>query len=407
VETQRIPTPAEATPRRAAVSWSPQARLQWLGEGARRQAPTVVTAILVGCLARYYEFAKGFRGSLGFAIIGSQFAQRAGWQDLAISPVGFDGQFYYYLARAPELVVRCARLPATCPIDAPALRMERILYPLTAWALAFGQVSLVPKMLLLLNLVGILVTCLVVGQLCVEAGASRWLGAGAALFAGNILGLLRDLPDPFSGMWLMLALWCLYKQRYVRGAVAVALLLLTREQAIFFLPFLALPLLARRRWATLAVCSIIVCLPFAAWQIVLRALYGHWALRDSAVGNHLATVPFGGLRADWAYLDAGVMVVEVAIPVTIAVLIGLAGVWRAGPRGLLYDPMPLALVVFGLLVSLMGSLNWMDMWSPARLAAPVALLGVVVAAKLSPTLGAAYATLVAVTATAPLVMRLL
>src|SRR5260370_41638892 len=164
---------------------------------------------------------------------------------------------------------------------------------------------MVPKILLLRNLVGILVACLVVGQLCVEAGASRWLGAGAALFAGNILGLLRDLPDPFSGMWLMLAGWCLYKQRYVRGAVAVALLLVTREQAIFSLPFLALPLLTRRRWATLAVCSIIVCLPFAAWQIVLRALYGHWALRDSAVGNHLARVAFGGLRAGWGCLCAG------------------------------------------------------------------------------------------------------
>src|SRR5260370_35906554 len=97
VETQRIPTPTEAAPRLAAVSRSPQARLQWLGEAPLHPATTDVSPILVGCLARYYEFAKAFPGSLGFAILGSQFAQRAGWPDLAISPGGFDGHVYFFL----------------------------------------------------------------------------------------------------------------------------------------------------------------------------------------------------------------------------------------------------------------------------------------------------------------------
>lgn len=76
-------------------------------------------------------------------------------QSKLISPIivqprsdGYDGQFYYRMALAP--------LAFTNPVfgvrlDNPAWRTQRIVYPLVAWAAAFGRGDLIPLSLFLVN----------------------------------------------------------------------------------------------------------------------------------------------------------------------------------------------------------------------------------------------------------------
>jgi len=35
----------------------------------------------------------------------------------AITPLGYDGQFYYYIARDPGVLAACAHKAPTCPLD--------------------------------------------------------------------------------------------------------------------------------------------------------------------------------------------------------------------------------------------------------------------------------------------------
>ena len=139
----------------------------------------------------------------------ARFAPRIGPGAQVVAPQGSTASSPVTLALHPELVATCAYDHAHCPFDDPALRSERILYPLAARLLALGQPVAIPFALFLIDFLAILLTSGLVARLGLEAGASRWLGAAAGLFCGEALALVRDLTDPFAVLWTVLAVWLL------------------------------------------------------------------------------------------------------------------------------------------------------------------------------------------------------
>lgn len=263
--------------------------------------------------------------------------------------------------------------------------------------------------MLAINLLAILVTTIVVGQLAVEAGASRWLGAAAGLYCGEMLGFLRDLSDPYSVMWVVVAVYLLSHQRYRTGALAIAAALLTREALIVYLPFLLLPLLVQRRWLLLAQTVILGFAPFVVWQLVLKVLYGPWALiaGDSQMAK-IVPIPFSGLWHQRHTQDFMLMVMFVAVPMVFAFWIALRALWQRGPLSVLADPLPLMVIVYLALLSITYWFNWGDFWAPTRLAAPAVVLAVVIVSQVrAPSLRTGYSTLLAFSALAPLVVLLI
>lgn len=379
---------------------------RWTRRAVTLAGPLLVVAAGAALMAWYYFAVQGYLHPLDFADLGTEFAGRVGLQHLAASQWGYDGQFTYYIARHPAYILACAHHTGPCPMDDGALRSERILYPATALILAFGHLGLLPYTLLFVNYAAILVTALLIGDLCAREDHSRWLGVGAGLFAGQVLALLRDLSEPYALLWAVLAVWLARRGRPLWAAAAVAAALLSREQLLIILPLLALPLVAERRWWRLTLAAIIGLGPFVTWQVALRVLFGHWPLFDSSGAAPLLHEPFKALWLARHTPDFGVMVVCVAVPVAASVALAAAVIWRDKLSGLLRDPIPLMVLIYGVLVSFTGVPNWQDMWAPARLAGPGIVLGVLVATRLSRSVSAAYATLLAVTVFAPLLLKM-
>lgn len=354
-------------------------------QAARRRllalAPTLVLAVLLLLIARAEYYKHGYNSLLGFATVGWTYGARIGVPG-GVSRDGYDGQFAYYLALRPDLIGACAHPIARCPLDnLREVRVERILYPLTARALALGQPALIPFALVLVNFLAILLTSFLIGQMCVELGASRWLGLAAGLFSGETLALVHDLTDPFAVFWLVLAVYLLRKERWLLSAIALAAALLTREQLLFTVPLLALALVGRQRWGTLAAWSAIALAPFLAWQTVLRILYGSWPLL--AGDTHAAgilPVPFLGFWQARTFGDFKVEAVTVALPVGIALALAALAIRRNGLSALPRDPLPAVVLVYCLILSMVASIQWADLNGPGRLAAPGVLLAMVVAA---------------------------
>jgi hypothetical protein len=388
--------------RRRLVLRRPIGRAPWratLRRGAAPGGPVALVAVVLALTAAGYLADRRYPWPLGFVDIGARFASRIGAQGLAVSETGYDGQFVYYLATRPQLILTCAHNLATCPLDDPLERIERIFYPFSAWLLSFGQPGLVPYALFLINLVAILVTVALVGQVCVELGASRWLGAAAGLYWGQALGLVQDVADPYATLWVVVAVWCLRRGRPRWGATAAGAALLTREQLLLFLPLLFLPLLAQHRWLIVAQSALLAGAPFFGWQGMLRLLYGKWPLTDSVASAPIWPFPFAGLWHDRSGPLFPTIVLFVAVPVVVAAIVAVAALWRHGLRSLPIEPLPLVAALYCLLISLTSAYQWNEMFSPSRLAAPGIVLGVLVAPWVARPLRAAYVVLLAASGT--------
>ena len=376
-------------------------------------APLLVVAFSMLSLAyvRYHEqrFYITPPGIAGFADVNTVDGKRLGLSNYALvsNPIGYDGQFFFYMAYNPSVIWTCPHDRVTCPIiaDTPSFRWQRVFYPLVARALALGQAPWVPFTLLLANFIGVLVVVYLIGKMAVEMGASRWMGAAAGLFCGELLGFLRDLADPFGVLWIVVAIYLLRRNRPLWAALAAAAAILTREQLFFYLPILALPLLAQRRWRDLAISAAITLAPFIAWQATLHALYGNWPLfaSDTKVAT-LTSFPFLGLWRTRHDYDFGVTLLCAGIPLAFAVVVSLAAIWQHGPRSLLRDPVPLMALVYCVLFSLVNYLQWADVWGAARLEDPGVVLAVLAACALPwRSLRASYGVVLALTAFAPFI----
>src|SRR3954454_15757904 len=90
----------------------------------------------------------------------------------SIHPVGYDGQWYRYMAHDPLLQKGFSKY-----VDDPQLRYRRILMSISAYALAVGRQSLIDYTYILLILVSIFAGCYWSACYCMLFEKSEWWGS--------------------------------------------------------------------------------------------------------------------------------------------------------------------------------------------------------------------------------------
>lgn len=221
---------------------------------------------------------------------------------------GYDGQFCYFIALDPA--------HAKYYIDAPNYRYERILYPMLARILGFGQPDLIPYTLLLVNIVGIVLTTWVIAKWLKNKGLSPWISLVYAFYPGVLITLQRDLTEIISYGFVALAIYLFdYSQKYriLIVGISFALAILARETTAVFAVLYTVSLLFEgnskiswiKRWKTnwrkaLLLLSISL-LPFLFYAGFLIIWLG---TNQLASAETLALVPFAGLFANAPWQDA-------------------------------------------------------------------------------------------------------
>jgi hypothetical protein len=289
--------------------------------------------------------------------------------------IGFDGQFFFYIAVDP--------LHASGYLDFPAYRYSRIAYPLTAGAVALFRPAVVPWTLLLVNLAMIGVGVLALAAWLRDRGASPWLAAIYGLFPGIPIGFQRDTSEIMSYSLVAVAVYLtsrIQRGRVLFAGAAFGLAVLTRETALLFaIPYAAGQLVdgdgpwrervrANRRGA--AVLLALSLGPFLLLKLVLLI-----RLRSLGLAPLLTPIPFGGLFYLWPWQSSIVDAVRVlAVP---AVLCGGAAVWALASRKLRVEVW--AMLLNALLLVFMGAGSWADFSSSGRIAIGLGLSAVLCA----------------------------
>src|SRR4029077_5624922 len=238
--------------------------------------------------------------------------------------IGFDGQFAYFIAIDP--------VNARYYMDSPAYRYTRIVYPLTARALALGRADLVPYTLVLLNLAMIGVGTLALAAWLRRKRTSPWYAAVYGFYPCVLIALQRDVTEvmAYSLVAVAVYLFDFAKRPLVWASIVFAIAILTRETAAIFALGYGLSLLfdgegvwlgRARRNALRAPVFLAVCLGLiVVYKIFLLAWLGSLGL-----DAHIERVPFGGILA-WYPWQPG-HVAELEIVVIPAVICGIAAIW--------------------------------------------------------------------------------
>ena len=205
------------------------------------------------------------------------------------SQLGYDGQYYLFMALDPA--------NARYYLDDPSYRWSRPLYPIASRLIAVGDPSVIPVVMLLVNLLAAGVGTGVVARILSRKRESPWFALLYGLAPGMALGVHRDLTEPLSFALCVLGVsWVERGPPDPRGrepnsrmsACVIAGTLfglagLTRAPSVTFPLVYGLARAWRdrassgvRRWLPAGAILFLGIVPVIAWTIVVKAWLGSW-----------------------------------------------------------------------------------------------------------------------------------
>lgn len=141
---------------------------------------------------------------------------------------GNDGQYFYVVARSPFEPEETAE-----HIDRPRYRLQRILYPLLAWAAhpGGGGTGLVVA-LLAVNAFGVFLGCAAVAGFAASRGRTPRWGLAYCLVPGTFVAMRISTADGLAAGLALLALLLLEREKRLEATIAATAAALTKETAL-------------------------------------------------------------------------------------------------------------------------------------------------------------------------------
>jgi hypothetical protein len=273
--------------------------------------------------------------------------------------IGYDGQFYYFLAVDP--------VHGKDYMDSPGVIYSRIGYPITVRAVSGGNAALVPYMMLLVNVLAAVGGTLAVAFFLTRHGLPAGLALIYGLFPGLVVAVFRDLTEPLAFALAAAALLVFdtrSRLRLLGSGALFGLAMLTRETVALFPAILALALLVgvgtasewrvRLRWGNLArsvAFAALAFVPLFVWRHLVTAWLPHVTTQEPFVGgeHHVAgvggtfgaaltaLVPFHAIAKQWPWTGDDVTdLVTVFLPAIIWAGIALLVLRRKPSLGPLF-----------------------------------------------------------------------
>lgn len=303
---------------------------------------------------------------------------------------GYDGQFYYVIARDPLLihdstVASLRDAPQDAPSEAlgsanQAYRFQRVAYPALAFLSAKALGLSIPWSLLVVNVLMVLLLVAGFAYYAWRRGWSTLWAVALGLFPGLLLSMLRDLPTPLAVACSLggILAWTSSRRRLAVPLLVVAVL--AREETLVVVLALAIETavrawnvrgtpgaarrIARDAWPAVVLPTV----AFAAWHVYVSIRTG------GSMGGAGITVPLvhfiSQLRAATT-APAGMLAWEVAY--LLLMIAAVAASVRSVRRGVTITSVAAALFA---LTFLFAPFN--DVWGQARDSVPMLALLLVI-----------------------------
>lgn len=322
---------------------------------------------LVLFLLTVHQYSKKFdKNYTGFACIGDRHPAPGFISEDAFvlkNSDGYDGHFFYLIAHDPLMTTAAPQF-----IDAPAYRYQRILYPSLSKLLTLGHPELLPYTLVAVNILAILGGSYFIYLFIQKAGLNPWLTLFYPFFGGFLLCTLRDLSDPVALCFLTSSFYYSEQQKPFFLSLCLALMLLSREFFMIFIPFFLLDTLWLRPSKKQSASVLFSLLPLLLWE--------------GYIYHRLGVVPFTAGTGNFSFPLQGFLETTLPLFLTpggfsekiyrlVTVFSILASVFTAGFA--LWKKRELLSFCFALCTLLpffLSGLVWVEFWSYGRVLLP-------------------------------------
>ncbi len=285
---------------------------------------------------------------------------------------GYDGQFALYIAAFGS--------EATPYLDGATLRYQRIVYPVTARVMAFGNPGYAPYTLILLNVIAHSLNAALLAYLIAKISRPRfaWAALAYSVWFGALIAVRLDLNEPLCLTFALGALIAYQDRRDRLTAMLLILSTLTKEIGLVFAAAIALHAVAGGDWRRALYLFAAPVIAFLAWWGVLYITFGTLPTRYPAAQN-LLPIPFNGLFAEQNPLEFAFLVLWLAIP---TLILFIAAAWQSIRRQITFGAaLMLAAAAW---VMLMPDVSWEDPAAAYRVAVPLIVCGLVYLAEQHP-----------------------
>lgn len=210
---------------------------------------------------------------------------------------GYDGQFYYRLARDPFTTTRSAY---GVTLDMPAYRHQRILYPFLAWCLSFGKAAWTPWALIVVNLIAFCAIGWLGGAWAKLEGQHAMWGALPLFHLGFSFSLLGDLTEIVEIAFLLGGLLLVKKKRFGWASLCLCLAVLAKETALPAAMAVAVASLflqwkSRAKTGSFDVTVLFLLTPLAIYFALQFVLWRVWGTMPLAMGSGNLSFPLSHL----------------------------------------------------------------------------------------------------------------
>ncbi len=300
------------------------------------------------------------RNITGFMVIGDYFKAPQIWTSHTLihqNSVGYDGQFYYYIAHDPFI-----RGGSYDHIDFPAYRYQRIIYPLAAWLLSFGQPTLIPWMMVAVNLIGILLGTWFLILILKHFGRSSWYSLFYAGLWGFLLCLLRSLPEPLAVTFMVMSIFFYLKGKTRQQTLSLTLAVLTQETTLLVSLAFLFYFFGRKEFRK-SLHMLFPPLAYFFWQLYL---YAHFQTFSFLGGTQNFSPPFLGITEKFLSLSQGVLSYETIAELIFLFLISVLIIIALYEIFKYYSPLTLSFLGYALMTACLNHLIWVEPWSYAH-----------------------------------------
>lgn len=226
---------------------------------------------------------------------------------------GYDGQFAYYIAQNPNPEVVSSQL------DAPAYRYQRILYPILARIMGFGNPDWIPWTLILINFTSHIAATFLLSRYLVGKQFPTRYALIYGLWVGIVIGVGTDLYEPLCYAFLVTALVFRDKGELGWSNLFLFFALFTKETAIPFWVACWVTDITQRGSRSEIFKGLLPGLIYAGWQVWLYTQFGSFGLASGgAMATSFEFLPYGGfIRIISAGINVFLLFVILFVPTII------------------------------------------------------------------------------------------